>query len=44
MENQSPIPFSFEMKVNGSESLKFIPIGKETWPAWPPIGIRLALM
>ncbi len=30
MENQSPIPFSFEMKVNGSESLKFIPIGKET--------------
>ncbi|MEZ4859153.1 MAG: cell envelope integrity protein CreD [Flavobacteriaceae bacterium] len=24
------IPFSFHLKVNGSESLKFIPIGKET--------------
>ncbi len=24
------IPFSFNLKINGSESLKFIPIGKET--------------
>lgn len=24
------VPFSFHLKVNGSESLKFIPIGKET--------------
>ncbi|MEZ4875085.1 MAG: cell envelope integrity protein CreD [Flavobacteriaceae bacterium] len=29
-ENTDPIPFSFDMKVNGSESLQFIPIGKET--------------
>lgn len=28
--NAKPNKFSFEMKVNGSESLKFIPIGKET--------------
>ncbi len=27
---QSPTPFSFTMTVNGSESLQFIPIGKET--------------
>lgn len=29
-ENKNPIPFSFDLKINGSESLKFIPIGKET--------------
>ncbi|MCB0457420.1 MAG: cell envelope integrity protein CreD [Flavobacteriaceae bacterium] len=29
-EKETPIPFSFNLKVNGSESLKFIPIGKET--------------
>lgn len=29
-EKATPIPFSFNLKVNGSESLKFIPIGKET--------------
>jgi inner membrane protein len=29
-ESSEMIPFSFNMKVNGSESLKFIPIGKET--------------
>ena len=29
-ESTEMIPFSFTMKVNGSESLKFIPIGKET--------------
>lgn len=29
-EGTENIPFSFNMKVNGSESLKFIPIGKET--------------
>ena len=28
--NQKTIPFSFNLKINGSESLKFIPIGKET--------------
>ena len=27
---KSPTPFSFTMTVNGSESLQFIPIGKET--------------
>lgn len=26
----SPLPFSFDLKINGSESLKFLPIGKET--------------
>lgn len=25
-----PLPFSFDLKINGSESLKFLPIGKET--------------
>jgi inner membrane protein len=37
---QSSIPFSFRLKINGSESLNFIPIGKETsasmksnWPS-----------
>lgn len=29
-ENNAPLPFSFDLKINGSESLKFIPIGKET--------------
>lgn len=29
-ESTGPIPFSFQLKINGSESLKFIPIGKET--------------
>ncbi len=29
-ENDSAIPFSFDIKINGSGSLKFIPIGKET--------------
>jgi len=30
-ENEnSSLPFSFDVKINGSESLKFIPIGKET--------------
>ncbi len=29
-ENNAPLPFSFNLKVNGSESLQFIPIGKET--------------
>ena len=29
-DNSETIPFSFNLKVNGSESLKFIPIGKET--------------
>jgi len=28
--SQNTIPFSFNLKINGSESLKFIPIGKET--------------
>jgi len=28
--NKGPLPFSFNIKINGSESLKFIPIGKET--------------
>jgi len=28
--SQKAIPFSFNLKINGSESLKFIPIGKET--------------
>ncbi len=27
---ENSIPFSFGLKINGSESLKFIPIGKET--------------
>lgn len=27
---QTTMPFSFNMKINGSENLKFIPIGKET--------------
>lgn len=26
----APLPFSFNIKINGSESLKFLPIGKET--------------
>jgi inner membrane protein len=26
----APLPFSFNLKINGSESLKFLPIGKET--------------
>ncbi|MDC8001635.1 cell envelope integrity protein CreD [Aequorivita todarodis] len=26
----APLPFSFDLKINGSESLKFLPIGKET--------------
>jgi len=26
----TPIPFSFSIEINGSESLKFVPIGKET--------------
>lgn len=30
MEGTKTIPFSFNIKVTGSESLKFIPIGKET--------------
>ena len=29
-EHKAPLPFSFDLKINGSESLKFIPIGKET--------------
>lgn len=29
-EVDASIPFNFELKVNGSESLKFIPLGKET--------------
>lgn len=29
-ENNTALPFSLQMKVNGSESLQFIPIGKET--------------
>lgn len=29
-KNQKAIPFSLQLKINGSESLKFIPIGKET--------------
>lgn len=29
-ETNAPLPFSFDLKINGSESLKFIPIGKET--------------
>lgn len=29
-ENNAPLGFSFNMKINGSESLKFIPIGKVT--------------
>jgi inner membrane protein len=29
-ENNAALPFSLQMKVNGSESLQFIPIGKET--------------
>ncbi len=28
--NNQPLPFSFTLKINGSESLKYIPIGKET--------------
>ena len=28
--SQNTIPFSFNLKINGSEALKFIPIGKET--------------
>jgi inner membrane protein len=28
--SQNTIPFSFNLKINGSERLKFIPIGKET--------------
>lgn len=28
--NNGPLPFSFNVKVNGSESLQFIPVGKET--------------
>ena len=27
---KTTIPFSFQLKVNGSESLKFVPLGKET--------------
>ncbi len=26
----APLPFSLDLKINGSESLKFLPIGKET--------------
>lgn len=26
----APLPFFFDLKINGSESLKFLPIGKET--------------
>ena len=29
-EHTSPINFNFHVKINGSESLKFIPLGKET--------------
>lgn len=29
-ENIEEIPFSFDLKINGSKSLQFIPIGKET--------------
>ncbi|MCW9038236.1 cell envelope integrity protein CreD [Altibacter sp.] len=29
-ENEEPISFSFDLKINGSESLKFIPVGKKT--------------
>ena len=29
-ETTGSIPFNFEMKINGSQSLQFIPIGKET--------------
>jgi len=29
-EKNTPQPFSFDIKINGSERLKFIPIGKET--------------
>ncbi len=29
-ENDNTIPFSFDIKINGSGSLKFVPIGKET--------------
>ncbi|NND64041.1 MAG: cell envelope integrity protein CreD [Flavobacteriaceae bacterium] len=29
-EKNGPLPFSFSMKINGSQSLQFIPIGKET--------------
>ncbi|PKA83605.1 inner membrane protein [Ulvibacter sp. MAR_2010_11] len=29
-ENKNPLPFSFNLKINGSESIKFIPVGKET--------------
>ncbi len=29
-QNNNLLPFSFDIKINGSESLKFIPIGKET--------------
>lgn len=31
--SDAAIPFSFNLKVNGSESLKFIPVGKETTAA-----------
>lgn len=38
--SSSPVPFSFNMNVNGSDAIKFIPIGKETsasmksnWPS-----------
>ena len=31
LENrENAIPFSFQLKINGSQSLKFIPLGKET--------------
>jgi inner membrane protein len=30
IENNTPMDFSFDININGSESLKFIPIGKET--------------
>lgn len=29
-ENTTPINFNFNIKINGSESLKFVPLGKET--------------
>lgn len=29
-ESNIPLPFSFNIEINGSESLKFIPLGKET--------------
>ncbi|MAP54606.1 cell envelope integrity protein CreD [Altibacter sp.] len=30
VESAEPVSFSFDLKINGSESLKFIPVGKKT--------------